>query len=170
MAKKESTQQKLQRIRPSRVRLSYEVEIGNAIENKELPFVMGVIGDFAGQSDVEQPKLKDKKFVNIDVDNFDEVMSAIQPKSVFRVKNVLTDEGGEFGVSVKFNSMESFRPEEVIKQVPVMEKLLQIRQKFTDLRNKMVGNEKLEDLLNDILNNTDKLHAIKSESIDKKDI
>lgn len=164
MAKKESTQKKLHRVRPDRVRLAYEVEIGDAIEQKEIPFVMGVIGDFAGQSEVPQPKLKDKKFVNIDVDNFDEVMTGIAPQAIFRTKNVLTDEGGEFGVSLKFKSMEDFRPEAVVNQVDPLRKLLEVRTKLADLRNKMVGNEKLEDLLHDVLNNTEKLNALKNES------
>ncbi len=83
MAKKESIQKRLQKVRPPRVQLTYEVERGDAIEVKELPFVVGVVGDLAGQSEVEMPKLRDRKFVNIDRDNFDDVMKAIEPRAAY---------------------------------------------------------------------------------------
>ena len=155
MAKRESIQKKLQKVRPPRVQMTYDVEIGDAIEKKELAFVTGVVGDFGGNSEVPQPRLKDRKFVNVDPDNFDEVMKAIEPRAVYRVPNELSDKGGEFAVELKFRSMEDFRPEAVVQQVEPLRKLLEARTKLADLRNKLAGNDKLEDLLNDVLNSTE---------------
>ncbi|WP_211463034.1 type VI secretion system contractile sheath small subunit [Collimonas silvisoli] len=164
MAKKESTQKRLQKVRPPRVQMTYDVEIGDAIEQKELPFVMGVVGDFSGKSDVAQPKLKDRKFVNIDNDNFDEVMKGVEPKATFRVPNHLSDAGGEFGVELKFKSIDDFRPEAVVQQIEPLKQLLEARTKLADLRNKLAGNDKLEDILNDVLNSTEKLAALSKQT------
>jgi type VI secretion system protein ImpB len=166
MAKKESIQKRLQRVRPPRVQLSYEVEIGDATENKELPFVVGVLGDFTGQQDPDNPlpKLRERKFVSGDVDNFDDVLKAAAPKATFRVKNAISEGGGEFGVKLQFNSMEDFSPEAVVRQVEPLRKLLEARTKLSDLRNKLAGNDKLEDVLNDILNNTEKLRQLGDET------
>lgn len=160
MAKQESIQKRLQKIRPPRVQMTYDVEVGDAIERKELPFVVGVVGDFSGQSEVEQKKLRDRSFVNIDNDNFDEVMKAVEPRAVYRVPNKLSDKGGEFGVDLKFKSIDDFRPEAVVQQVEPLKKLLEARTKLADLRNKLAGNEKLEDILNDVLASTEKLDAL----------
>jgi len=157
MAKNSSVQKKLQKIRPPRVQMTYDVEIGDAIENKELPFVVGVVGDFGGNSEVPQKKLKERSFVGIDRDSFDEVMKGVEPRAAYRVKNELTGEGGEFAVDLKFRSMDDFRPESVVQQVEPLKKLLEARTKLADLRNKLAGNDKLEDLLNDVLNNTEKM-------------
>jgi type VI secretion system protein ImpB len=150
-------QKKLQKIRPPRVQMTYDVEIGDAIENKELPFVMGVVGDFGGNSEVEQKRLKERTFVNIDRDNFDEVLKGVEPRAAYRVKNELGEEGGEFAVDLKFKSMDDFRPEAVVQQVDPLRKLLEARTKLADLRNKLAGNDKLEDILNDVLHSTEKL-------------
>ena len=157
MSKNTSVQKKLQKIRPPRVQMTYDVEIGDAIENKELPFVMGVVGDFGGNSEVEQKRLKDRSFVGIDRDNFDEVLKGVEPRAAYRVSNELSDEGGQFAVDLKFKSMEDFRPESVVQQVEPLRKLLEARTKLSDLRNKLAGNDKLEDILNDVLNSTEKL-------------
>lgn len=155
MAKKESVQKRLQKVRPPRVQLTYDVEIGDAIETKELPFVVGVVADLSGQSEVQQPKLRDRKFVNIDRDNFDEVMKGAEPRAAFQVPNTLTEDGGRFGVDLKFRSLEDFSPEAVVEQVEPLRKLLEARSKLADLRNKMAGNDKLEDLLSEVLKNTE---------------
>ncbi|ALA82909.1 type VI secretion system protein ImpB [Stenotrophomonas maltophilia SKK35] len=160
MAKKESIQKRLQKIRPPRVQLTYDVEKGDAIEQKELPFVVGVMGDFSGNPEQPLPKVKDRKFVNVDLDNFDEVMEGIAPRAVYRVPNRISDEGGEFGVELKFNSIEDFRPESVVEQIEPLRRLLESRTKLADLRNKLAGNEKLEDLLTDVLNNTEQLKKL----------
>jgi type VI secretion system protein ImpB len=163
VAKKESVQKRLQRVRPPRVQLTYDVEIGDAIEVKELPFVVGVLGDFAAQSREAQGKVRDRKFVNIDMDNFDDVMEAMAPHAAYRVKNRLTAEGGELGIDIEFRKFEDFRPESVVQQVEPLRKLQEARAKLADLRNKLAGNEKLEDLLNDVLNNTEQLHSLGGE-------
>jgi type VI secretion system protein ImpB len=155
MPKNSSVQKKLQKIRPPRVQMTYDVEIGDAIENKELPLVVGVVGDFGGNSDVPQKRLKERSFVGIDRDNFDEVMKGIEPRAQFRVNNELTGEGGQFAVDLTFRSMDDFRPESVVNQVEPLKKLLEARTKLADLRNKLAGNDKLEDLLNDVLNSTE---------------
>lgn len=160
MAKKESVQKRLQKVRPPRVQLTYDVEIGDALEVKELPFVVGVLGDFAAQSKEPQGKVRDRKFVNIDMDNFDDVMEGMAPRAAFRVKNRLTEAGGEMGVDIKFEKFEDFRPESVVQQVEPLRKLQEARAKLADLRNKLAGNEKLEDLLNDVLNSTEQLQSL----------
>jgi type VI secretion system protein ImpB len=160
MAKQESIQKRLQKVRPPRVQMTYDVEVGDAIERKELPFVVGVVGDFNGQSEIEQKKLRDRSFVNVDNDNFDEVMKGLEPRAVYRVPNKLSDRGGEFGVDLKFKSIDDFRPEAVVQQVEPLKKLLEARTKLADLRNKLAGNEKLEDILNEVLASTEKLDAL----------
>jgi len=160
VAKKESVQKRLQKVRPPRVQLTYDVEIGDALEVKELPFVVGVLGDFAAQSKEPQGKVRDRKFVNIDMDNFDDVMEGMAPRAAFRVKNRLTEAGGELGVDIKFEKFEDFRPESVVQQVEPLRKLQEARAKLADLRNKLAGNEKLEDLLNDVLNSTEQLQSL----------
>lgn len=166
MAKKDSVQKRLEKVRPPRVQLTYDVEIGDGIEQKEIPFVTGVLGDFTGQADPNNPlpKLKDRKFVNVDLDNFDEVMKGMAPKASYRVKNELDGKGGEFAVNLAFDKIDDFRPESVMQQVEPLRKLLEARTKLADLRNKMAGNEKLEDLLGDVLSNTEKLKTLGTEA------
>lgn len=166
MAKKESVHKKLDKVRPPRVQLTYDVQIGEAQEQKEIPFVAGVLGDFTGKQDPDNPlpKLKDRKFVGIDLDNFDDVMGAMAPAATFRVKNRMQEEGGEFAVNLKFRKMDDFRPEAVVEQVEPLKKLLEARTRLADLRNKLAGNEKLEDLLGDVLNSTEKLKTLGKES------
>ncbi|PKO26749.1 MAG: type VI secretion system contractile sheath small subunit [Betaproteobacteria bacterium HGW-Betaproteobacteria-5] len=160
MAKKESVQKRLQKVRPPRVQLTYDVEIGDAIEVKELPFVVGVLGDFAAQTKQDQGKVRDRKFVNVDMDNFDDVIEGMAPRAAYRVKNRLTQDGGELGIDLEFKKFEDFRPESVVQQVEPLRKLLEARSKLADLRNKLAGNEKLEDLLNDVLNSTEQLNSL----------
>jgi type VI secretion system protein ImpB len=166
MAKKDSVQKRLEKVRPPRVQLTYDVQVGDAIESKELPFVVGVLGDLSGKQDPDKPlpKLKDRKFVSIDMDNFDDVMTGISPKASYRVKNKLSADGGEFAVNLEFNKLEDFRPEAVVQQVDPLRKLLDARTKLSDLRNKLAGNEKLEDILGDVLSNTEKLKALSRET------
>jgi type VI secretion system protein ImpB len=162
MAKSESVQKRLQKVRAPRVQMTYDVEIGDTVENKELPFVVGVVGDFGVNPDAEKKRLKDRNFVSIDSGNFDEVLGGVAPATTFRVPNEISDEEGEFTVQLQFRSMEDFRPESVVQQVAPLRKLLEARTKLADLRNKLAGNDKLEDLLSDVLNNTDKLGSLRS--------
>ncbi|SFK93060.1 type VI secretion system contractile sheath small subunit [Lysobacter sp. cf310] len=163
MSKKESIQKKLQKVRPPRVQLTYDVEKGDAIEQKEIPFVVGVLGDFSGKPEQALPKIKDRKFVNVDMDNFDQVLEATSPRAAFRVPNKISEDGGEFAVEMKFKTLDDFRPEAVVEQVEPLRKLLEARTKLADLRNKMAGNEKLEDLLSDVLSNTEQLKKLSKE-------
>ena len=164
MAKRESVQKKLQRIRPPRVQLTYDVEVGDGKEVKELPFVIGVLGDFSAASELEKTKLKDKKFINVDLDNIDEVMQSLAPRATFQVENTLTEEGGRMSVDLTFNSMQDFRPENVVQQVDPLRKLVEARERLTDLRNKISNNERLEDLLDEVLQNTDQVRRLSVEA------
>ncbi|BBF85216.1 uncharacterized protein ImpB [Aquitalea magnusonii] len=166
----ESTQKKLSRVRPPRVQITYDVEIGDAIETKELPFVMGVLGDYSGHRKEPLAKLKEtsRKFVQIDRDNFDEVLKGMAPRLQFKVDNKLVDDDSQLGVELNFESLADFEPQNVAKQVAPLNKLLEARQRLSELRNKMAGNDKLEALLEDIVQDTEKLQKIsKSGSNDK---
>lgn len=164
MAKRESVQKKLQRIRPPRVQLTYDVEVGDGREIKELPFVVGVLGDFSAASELEKTKLKDKKFINVDLDNIDEVIESLAPRANFQVDNTLTEDSGKISVDLTFKSMDDFRPEHVVQQVDPLKKLVAARERLTDLRNKISNNERLEDLLDDVLQNTDQVRKLSLEA------
>ena len=161
MAKSESVQKRLQKVRAPRVQMTYDVEIGDAIENKELPFVLGVVGDFGNDPDAGKKRLKDRNFVNVDASNFDEVLAGVAPVASFRVENHLSQEGGEFAVQLQFKEMADFRPEAVVQQVEPLKRLLDARTKLADLRNKLAGNDRLEDILSEVLSNTEKLGALR---------
>lgn len=155
MPRKESVQQKLSRVRPPRVHITYDVEVGGAIELKELPFVVGVLGDFSGKPDEPLPKLKDRKIIEIDRDNFDTVLSGMKPRLAYRVDNKLTDDGSKMAVELRFNSIQDFEPDQVVQQVEPLRKLVDARKRLSDLLSKMDGNDKLEELLNDVMKSTD---------------
>ncbi len=156
MPTKESLQHKLDRVRPPRVQITYDVEVGGAIELKELPFVVGVLGDFTGKPEEPLPALKNRKFVEIDPDNFNQVMAGMKPRLTFSTENKLQDDGSKMGVELKFNSIEDFEPDQIVQQVDPLRKLVEARQKLSDLRSKMDGNDKLEAMLNDVISNQDK--------------
>ena len=153
MVKKESIQQKLKRIRPPRVQITYDVEIGGAIELKELPFVVGVLGDFSGQPEQQLPRMKDRKITEIDRDNFDQVLSGMAPRVAMAVENKMAGDGSKMGVDLKFNSLDDFEPDKVVQQVDPLRRLVEARQRLSDLLSKADGNEKLEKMLNDVLQN-----------------
>ncbi|HZU22547.1 MAG TPA: type VI secretion system contractile sheath small subunit [Terriglobales bacterium] len=165
MAKAAGTQQKLGRVRPPRVHITYEVEVGGAIEVKELPFVMGVLGDFTGQPEEPLPKLKDRKFVEINPDNFDSVLSAMKPHLSYSVENKLSEDSNapNLKVDLKFNSMDDFEPENVAKQIKPLKELLDLRTRLSDLRGTLQGNDKLDELLLEAVGNTEKLNKLKAE-------
>ena len=154
MPKTESTQHKLSRVRAPRVHITYDVEVGNAIEAKELPFVVGVLGDFSGKPDEALPRVKERKFIEIDRDNFDKVLAAQKPRLAYSVPNKLTDDGGNLNVELRFNSLDDFEPDQVVQKVEPMRRLVEKRQRLSDLLSKMDGNDKLEGLLSDIIQNT----------------
>ena len=148
---KASTQHKLDRVRPPRVQITYDVEVGDAIEVKELPFVMGVLGDFTGQPVDPLPRLKDRKFVEVNPDNFDAVLESMKPHLAFSVENKLSEDpnAGNLKVDLKFKSLDDFSPDAVARQVKPLRELLDLRTKLTDLRGSLQGNDKLEELLRD---------------------
>ena len=156
MPSKESIQHKIDRVRPPRVQITYDVEVGGAIEMKELPFVVGVMGDFVGKPEEPLPAIKNRKFVEIDPDNFNQVLAGMKPRVAFSVDNKLQDDGSKLGVDLKFNNIEDFEPDNIVQQVDPLRKLVEARQKLSDLRSKMDGNEKLENMLNDIIADADK--------------
>ncbi len=163
---KESTQHKLDRVRKPRVQITYDVEIEGAIQKKELPFVVGVLADLSGNaSEAPVRALADRKFVDIDRDNFDSVLAGIKPRLTFRVPDKLTGDGSSLlNIDVKFNSLEDFSPERVAAQVPPLKKLLDARGQLKELLTKLDSDAtgKLDDLLLDVLQNTDKQSALKN--------
>lgn len=159
----ESTQHKLDRVRPPRVQITYDVEIGDAIEKKQLPLVVGVLADLAGKPAEAPAPLRRRKFVEIDRDNFNGVMSSIGPRLAFRVPNRLTNEEGQVSVELKFDSMEDFDPVAVLRQVEPLRKLYEARQRLSDLIGKLDGNDDLDRLLRDVVTQTDQLKAIRGE-------
>jgi type VI secretion system protein ImpB len=162
---KESTQKKLERVRPPRVNISYDVETGGAIEMKELPFVMGVLGDFTGQPVEPLAKLKERKFVEVTLDNFDDVMASMKPHLAFTVENKLSDdpEAGKLGVDLTFKSLDDFSPDAVARQVKPLKELLDLRSKLADLRGTLQGNDKLEEILQSTLGDDEKMKKLKAE-------
>ena len=160
----ESIQHRLSRIRPPRVQITYDVEIGNAIEKKELPFVVGVLADLSGKPAKPKPKVSDRKFVEIDRDNFNEVMSKIKPRLAFRVPNTLGGDGGDnLNVELEFENIDDFRPEQLVKQVPALKKLFEARQKLRDLLTKLDGNDELDALLADVVSNTEHRDQVREQ-------
>jgi type VI secretion system protein ImpB len=157
---KESTQHKLDRVRSPRVHITYDVEVGGAIQLKELPFVVGVLGDFSGKPTEPLPRLKERKFVSIDRDNFNQVLAGMKPRLAYTVDNKLTNDGTKLGVDLNFRSLEDFEPEQVVKQVEPMRKLLEARQRLSDLVHKIDGNDKLDDMLQNIVKDTEKLKKV----------
>ena len=165
---KESLQHTLDRVRAPRVQITYDVEIGEAIEMKEIPFVVGVLADISGKPDEPLPKLKDRKFVEIDRDNFDNVLAGMKPRLAFRAENKLTDDDTKMSVELRFKSMDDFHPERVAEQITPVRKLVETRKKLSDLLNKLDGNDRLDELLQDIISNTDALEKLGTEAGVKK--
>ena len=157
---KESTQKKLSRVRPPRVQITYDVEIGDAIETKELPFVLGVLGDYSGNPTAPLPKLKERKFVDIDRDNFDDVLKGVGPRLAVRVENKLKNDGTQLGMELNFSKLEDFEPQNVVNQVEPLKRLLEVRTRLSDLKNKISGNDTFEELLDEIMRDTEKLKKI----------
>ncbi len=162
---RQSTQHKLDRVRSPRVHITYDVEVGGAIELKELPFVMGVLGDFTGQPTEAMARLKDRKFVEVNPDNFDSVLAGMKPHVAFSVENKLSDDpnAGQLKVDLNFRSLQDFEPEQVARQVKPLRELLELRTKLSDLRGSLQGNDKLDELLQDAISNTEKLGKLKEE-------
>lgn len=157
-----SVQKKLGKIRPPRVQISYDVEIGDALERKELPFVVGVLADLCGQGGAEGGRLADSHFIEIDAGNVDKVMAAMAPAISVRVPDRLLGEG-DLNVEIQFNSMDAFSPAAVARAVPSVAKLLEVRERLNDLLAKLEGNDRLNDLLAEVVSNTEIQQKARSE-------
>src|SRR5207248_8335494 len=151
-----SIQHKLDRVRRPRVQITYDVETNGALQKVELPFVVGVLADLSGQPASPLRPLKERKAVNIDRDNFNDVLAKAAPRVAMKVQNRLTKEDSKLAVELNFKSMDDFDPAQMAAQVPALKKLLEMRQELTQLLSKMEGNDKLEQLLADVLSNSDK--------------
>ncbi|BBO88775.1 type VI secretion system contractile sheath small subunit [Desulfosarcina ovata] len=160
----ESLQHTLDRVRSPRVQITYDVEIGDAIEMKEIPFVVGVLADLSGKPDEPLPKVKDRKFVEIDRDNFNQVLEGMKPRLAYRVDNKLTDDDSKMAVELRFKSLDDFHPERVAEQVTPVRKLVEARKRLSDLLAKLDGNDKLDEMLQDVLANTDSIEKLSQEA------
>jgi type VI secretion system protein ImpB len=147
----ESVHKKKERIRPPRVHISYEVELNGAQVMKELPFVVGVISDLSGQPKEPLARMKERKFTEIDRDNFDEILRSMKPRLAMKVENRLQDDGSELSVELNFAKMQDFRPEAVARQVQPLKDLLEIREQLKDLLGRTEGNDRLEEILKAII-------------------
>lgn len=165
-----SVHDKLARVRKPRVHITYEVETEGAQIERELPFVVGIMGDFAGDPTEPLKPLAERKFVQIDRDNFNDVMARIQPGLNIKVDNTLAGDGSQMSVGLKFRSLEDFEPAKVAEQVPALKAMLETRAKLRDLMSKVDRSDELEGLLEQVLQDKDKLAALSAElGIDKKE-
>ena len=155
-----SMQRKLDRVRRPRVQITYDVETNGALQKVELPFVVGVMADLSGQPSEALRPIKERKFANIDRDNFNDVLAKSTPRVTMKVQNRLTDEDTKLAVELKFKSLEDFEPARIAAQVGPLKELLDMRLRLTQLMSKMEGNDKLDQLLSDILSNTDKAQTL----------
>lgn len=159
-----SIQKKLSKVRKPRIHITYDVETEGAVEKKELPFVVGVMGDYSGNNPGQTKKaFKDRKFVQIDPDNFDEVMDKIQPGVSIKVKNTLAADDTEMKVDLQFNSMEDFEPHSIAQQIPALKKLLETRKKLSELLSKADVSQDLEQILENILKDQESIKKLSGE-------
>jgi type VI secretion system protein ImpB len=158
-----SIHDKLERVRKPRVHITYQVETEGAVVEKELPFVVGVLGDFSGNPTEPLKPLKDRKFVQIDRDNFNDVMARMTPGLNLRVQNTLKDDGSELAVQLKFRSIEDFEPGKVVEQVEPLKKLLETRNKLKDLLSNVDRSDGLENVLEGILKKPDEVKKLADE-------
>ncbi len=161
---KESLQHTLDRVRSPRVHITYDVEVGDAIEMKEIPFVVGVLADLSGKPDEPLPKMKERKFIEIDRDNFNSVLAGMKPRLAYRVDNKLTGDDSQIAVELRFESLDDFHPEQVANQVEPVRKLVEARGRLSELLNKLDGNDRLDDLLQDVISSTDSLEKLGREA------
>jgi type VI secretion system protein ImpB len=148
---RESVFDKKARVRPPRVHITYEVEKNGAMVLKELPFVVGVMADLSGQPKESLGKLKERKFIEIDRDNFDEVLAKQRPRVAMKVENTLKGDGSQLSVELEFKKLEDFEPEQVARKVTPLAELLEIRGRLKDLLSRTEGNDRLEELLDAVI-------------------
>ncbi|NQT81732.1 type VI secretion system contractile sheath small subunit [bacterium] len=158
MAKK-SSQKFIGRNRPPRVQIEYDLELYGAEKKVNLPFVMGVMADLSGKPEEALPAVGDRKYLEIDVDNFDDRLKSMKPRVAFRVPNTLTGEG-ELSVDLTFESMDDFSPAAVANKVDSLNKLLTARTQLSNLLTYMDGKSGAEDLIAKLLNDPALLQAL----------
>ena len=161
---KESLQKKVGRVRPPRVQITYDVQVGDAIEKRDLPFVVGVLADLSGMPEKALPPISKRKFVSIDRDNVNDVMKKIGPRLAFKVPNRLNEDDTKLNVELRFESMDDFQPAKVVQQITPLRKLLELRNSLANLRSSLIGNEKLDNLLQEMIQNQEKLRQAGSEA------
>lgn len=159
----ESLQHKLDRVRRPRVQVTYDVETNGAMQKTELPFVVGVLADLSGNPKEKLPALKQRKVVSIDRDNFNGVLEKAAPRVALKVDNKLTEEGGKMGVELNFKHIDDFEPARVAEQIPALRQLLEMRRQLVQLSSKMEGNDKLEELLAQIITNPEQANKLAAE-------
>ena len=159
----DSIHDKLKRVRKPRVHITYDLETNGAIVEKELPFVMGVLGDYSGDNTENKKTLKERKFSQIDNDNFNDIMSKVNPQLRMKVENTLENDGSEMSVNLDFKNMEDFEPHKIVEQIEPLKKLMETRNKLRDLLTKADRSDDLESILEDILKNTDALTSLSGE-------
>jgi type VI secretion system protein ImpB len=164
-----SIHDKLERVRKPRVHISYQVETEGAMVEKELPFVVGVLGDFSGNPTEPLKPLKDRKFIQIDRDNFNDIMTRMTPGLSLKVENTLKSDGSQIPVQLRFQSMEDFEPGRVVDQIEPLKKILETRDRLRDLLSKVDRSENLENLLEKVLQNSDDLKKLQAELGAKKE-
>ena len=166
----ESIHDKLKRVRKPRVHITYDLETNGTITEKEIPFVMGVMGDYSGDNTENKKPLKERKFSQVDRDNFNEVMNNISPELKLKVENTLESDGSEMSIDLKFNNMEDFEPHKVVDQVEPLKKLLETRNKLRDLLTKADRSDELESLLEQVLSNSEAMSSLSQElGVDKNE-
>lgn len=159
----DSIHDKLKRVRKPRVHITYDLETNGTTTEKELPFVMGVMGDYSGDNAESKKALKDRKFAQVDRDNFNDLMGKVNPKANVKVENTLENDGSELSVNLDFKNMEDFEPQNVVSQVEPLRKLMETRNKLRDLLTKADRSEELESVLEEVLSNTDALAKLSGE-------
>ena len=161
---KESLQKKVGRVRPPRVQITYDVQVGDAIEKRDLPFVVGVLADLSGMPEKPLPPIAKRKFVNVDRDNLNDVMQKVGPRLAFKVPNRLSEDDTRLNVELKFENMDDFQPARVAQQITPLRKLLELRNSLANLRSSLIGNEKLDNLLQEVIQNQELLHPAGAEA------
>ncbi len=173
----DNTQKKLGKIRPPRVQITYDVEVGDVVQQKVLPFVVGVVADLAPGGSLAGERLRDRQFIEVDLDNFSKVMSSLNPTLNFSVANKLSSESEKLGITMSFSEMSSFSPANVAKSVPQLARLLETRGRLNDLLAKLEGNDRLNDLLAEVVLNTEvqkkacsQINSQREESLSYEDV
>jgi len=161
---KESLQKKVGRVRPPRVHITYDVQVGDAIEKRDLPFVVGVLADLSGMPEKPLPAIAKRNFIQIDRDNVNDVMKKIGPRLAFKVQNRLTEDDTKLNVDLHFGNMDDFQPAKIAEQITPLRKLLELRNSLANVRSSLIGNDKLENLLQEVIQSQELLQQASSEA------